>query len=54
MENYPGFPEIDDFELMMKYREQTEKYNVQVIDEDVVSIERLEDCFHVTTDQENT
>ena len=25
IENYPGYPEIDGFELMLKFREQTEK-----------------------------
>ena len=25
IENYPGYPEIDGFELMLKFREQAEK-----------------------------
>ena len=28
IENYPGYPEIDGFELMMKFREHAEKYDV--------------------------
>ena len=53
IENYPGFPEIDGFELMMKFREQAEKYEVPIVDEDVTSITRESDCFELTTDQGN-
>ena len=53
IENYPGYPEIDGFDLMMKFREQVEKYEVPSVDEDLVSIARVEDCFEVTTDQGN-
>ena len=54
IENYPGYTEIDGFELMMKFREQVEKYEVPILDEDVVSIRRMQDCFEITTDQSNT
>ena len=53
IENYPGYPEIDGFELMMKFREQAEKYSVPIINEDVVSVRREGDCFEVRTDQGN-
>ena len=53
IENYPGFPEIDGFELMMKFREQADKYEVPIVDEDVASVEEQADCFAVTTDQGN-
>jgi thioredoxin reductase (NADPH) len=49
IENYPGFAEIDGFELMMKFREQAEKYQVPIVDEDVAKIEQLDDCFQATT-----
>lgn len=49
IENYPGFAEIDGYELMMKFWEQAEKYEVPIVDEDVAKIERLEDCFQATT-----
>ena len=49
IENYPGFPEIDGFDLMLKFREQAEKYAVPVVDEDVVDIARDGHCFQVTT-----
>ena len=51
IENYPGAPEIDGFDLMMRFREQVDKYELPSVDEDVVSITRAEDCFEVTTDQ---
>ncbi len=50
IENYPGYPEIDGFELMLKFREQIDKYGVPVIDENVVSIKRLDHAFTVGTD----
>ena len=53
IENYPGYPEIDGFELMMKFREQAEKYEVPIVDENVVSVIRTHECFEATTDQEN-
>ncbi len=53
IENYPGYPEIDGFDLMMKFREQAEKYEVPIISEDVVSAVQLDDCFEVTTNEGN-
>ena len=54
IENYPGYPEIDGFDLMMKFREQADKYDVPVVDENVASISREGDCFQVITDEGNT
>ena len=54
IENYPGYPEIDGYELMMKFREQAEKYEVPIVDEDVVSIARGDDCYEVSTTEGNT
>ena len=51
IENYPGFPEIDGFELMMKFREQAEKYEVPIIEEDVSSIANNDGCFVLTTSE---
>ena len=53
IENYPGLAEIDGFDLMMKFRQQAEGYEMPVIDEDVASIARISDCFELTTDQGN-
>ena len=36
IENYPGYPDIDGFELMMKFKEHAEKYDVPVIDDKLV------------------
>ena len=54
IENYPGYPEIDGFELMMKFREHAQKYGVPIVDEDAASITRRSDCFELTTDEGNT
>ncbi len=53
IENYPGYPEIDGFDLMMRFREQAEKYEVPIISEDVVSAVWGDDCFEVTTNEDN-
>jgi thioredoxin reductase (NADPH) len=50
IENYPGISEIDGFDLMMGFREQAEKNEVPVVDENIVSAARMEDCFQVTTE----
>ena len=49
IENYPGYPEIDGYDLMLKFREQAEKYQVPVIDDKVESLERAGHCFEATT-----
>ena len=53
IENYPGYAEIDGFDLMMKFREQVEKYEVPIIGEDIVSAVPGDDCFEVTTNEGN-
>ena len=54
IENYPGQPDIDGFELMMKFREQVDRYNVPVVDDRVVSLTRDGHRFRATTGQGNT
>lgn len=54
IENYPGYPEIDGLELMLKFREQAEKWDVPIIEENVESITRSGDHFEQTTDTDNT
>ena len=49
IENYPGYPEIDGYDLMMKFREQAEKYEVPVVDDKVESIDRTAHCFEART-----
>ena len=53
IENYPGFPEIDGFELMLKFREQAEKYEVPIVNENLVSVTTGDDCFEATSDEGN-
>ena len=49
IENYPGYPEIDGYDLMIKFREQAEKYEVPVVDDKVESIDRTTHCFEART-----
>lgn len=49
IENYPGYPEIDGYDLMLKFREQSGKYQVQVVDDKAESIIRTAHCFEATT-----
>ena len=50
IENYPGYPEIDGFDLMMKFREGVERYGVPIVDDKVVSITKRGDAFEVGTE----
>lgn len=50
IENYPGYPEIDGYDLMMKFREQAEKYEVPIVDDKVESIDRTAHCFESKTE----
>lgn len=45
IENYPGTPEIDGFELMMKFKEPVDKLEVPVISSNLVSVEKDGDAF---------
>ena len=48
IENYPGYLEIDGFDLMLKFREQVEKYDVPIVDAAVTAVEDTGDCFLAT------
>ena len=50
IENYPGFPAIDGFDLMLKMRQQVEGYDVEIIDEKVDTLTREPDCFEARTE----
>ncbi|MGM9525888.1 MAG: thioredoxin-disulfide reductase [Peptococcaceae bacterium] len=53
IENYPGFPEgISGPELMMKFFEQTQTFGVEMIYEQVQSLELTGDIKRVTTDKQ--
>ncbi len=49
IENYPGYVDIDGFDLMMHFREQVEKYEVPIVDDKVSKITGVEGCFEVET-----
>ena len=49
IENYPGYAEIDGFDLMMKFRGQAEKHQVPIVDENVAKIEKVGEHFQATT-----
>ena len=49
IENYPGYPEIDGYGLMMKFREQAEKYEVPTVGDKVEPIDRTAHCFEAKT-----
>jgi thioredoxin reductase (NADPH) len=48
IENYPGFPEIDGFDLMLKFREHAEKYDVPIVDDKLVTAVKTSDGFELT------
>ena len=45
IENYPGAPDIDGFDLMLKMQEQVQKHGVPVVNAKVEHIRRVDDCF---------
>lgn len=50
IENYPGFPEgINGFELGMKMKEQAERFGLEIITDDVKSVELLGEIKSVLT-----
>ena len=54
IENYPGYLEIDGFDLMLKFREQVEKYDVPIVDAAVTAVEDTGDCFLATLSDGST
>ncbi len=48
IENYPGAPDVDGFELMLQFRQQVEGYEVPIRDAAVTELMRDGDCFRAT------
>ncbi|MBI3744856.1 MAG: FAD-dependent oxidoreductase [Chloroflexi bacterium] len=53
IENYPGIYEIEGLDLMIKMKEQTEKYGVPIVDAKVIRIEREGECFRCSTEEQS-
>ncbi len=45
IENYPGAPDIDGFDLMLKMQEQVQKYDVPILNAKVEHVRRVDECF---------
>lgn len=45
IENYPGWPGIDGFDLMVKFKEQVTTNNVEILESDLASVVRVDDGF---------
>ena len=54
IENYPGYTEIDGFDLMTNFRKQVEGYEVPIVDDKVVSVRRDGDHFVAATELGDT
>ena len=54
IENYPGYVDIDGFDLMMHFREQVEKYDVPIVDDKVTRVVGVEGCYEVETEYSGT
>lgn len=53
VENYPGFKEIDGFELMNLFKEQALALGAEIIDAKVVKVEKIEHTFNVYTEEKS-
>jgi thioredoxin-disulfide reductase len=51
VENYPGFPETNGVELTQKFKEHSEKYNIEPIYEEVLALEKINNHFLVKTNK---
>lgn len=52
VENYPGFKEIDGYDLMKKMKDQAENLGVEIKNGEITKIERNESCFKVQVGDE--
>ena len=50
IENYPGYVDIDGFDLMMHFRDQAVKYDVPIVDDKVTKVVGVEGCYEVETE----
>ena len=50
IENYPGYADIDGFDLMMKFREQVASYDVPILDDKVSAVKKDSNDFQIETE----
>jgi len=50
IENYPGYADIDGFDLMMKFREQVASYDVPILDDKVTAVKKDSNDFRIETE----
>ena len=50
IENYPGYLDIDGFDLMMHFRSQAAKYDVPIVDDKITKIANADVCYEVETE----
>ena len=50
IENYPGYLDIDGYDLMTNFRAQAEKYGMPIVDGKVNKIENAHACYEVETE----
>ena len=50
IENYPGYADIDGFDLMMKFREQVASYDVPILDDKVTTVTKKANDFKIETE----
>ena len=54
IENYPGAPDIDGFDLMLKFKEQVDNLEVPIITQDLKAVERNGNRFTCTLGEEES
>jgi thioredoxin-disulfide reductase len=54
VDNYPGIPKTTGLELTKKFKEHLESYGIEVINEEVIKLDKNNDIFVISTNKNNT
>jgi thioredoxin-disulfide reductase len=54
VDNYPGIPKTTGLELTKKFKEHLESYGIEVINEEVIKLDKNNDLFVISTNKNNT
>ena len=54
VDNYPGIPKTTGLELTKKFKEHLESYGIEVINEEVIKLDKNNDLFVIFTNKNNT